>query len=357
MRPRGKSYLRSTRCRGKGAPARHSPALRVGPGAGSVWGVNLSRRISFYEQLATMTSAGIPLRQALERAGQRWADPQIAAVIRTLNQGQGAAEAFLAGKFTSFETKLVAAGERSGRLDDSFKQLATYWKTENELVGAMWKHLAYPILLLHLVAIIGPLPRLATCSVPFYVFSVVTQLAFLYGVAFVIYWGARESWRSEAGQAFWLRVPLVGRFLRATYAYRWVVALRMELNSGISFAQAAADAWEATGYSSREKRAAEAREGLLSGEPLSTLVAGWRELPVDWVDYFTTAEVSGKIYETLGHVEANALTEWKRAQERLADWLPKLLYLVLILYAAFQIFSMALGVFGKVNEVLDSVGQ
>lgn len=322
-----------------------------------MWAVNLSRRIAFYEQLATMTKAGIPLRQALDRTGKRWRDPQIALVLATLNLGLGAADAFLAAKFTSFETKLVAAGERSGRLDESFQQLALYWKTENELVGAMCKHLAYPILLLHLVAILGPLPKLATCSLPIYLFSVIMQLGFLYGVAIVVYLVARESWRSEAGQAVWLRVPLVGRFLRATYAYRWVVALRMELNSGISFAQAAADAWEATGYSSREKRADEAREGLLRGEPLSTLVAGWRELPPDWTDYFSTAEVSGKIYETLGHVEANALTEWKRAQERLADWLPKLLYLVLILYAAFQIFGMALGVFGQVNDVLDSVGK
>lgn len=324
-------------------------------GASTVGSVNLSRRIAFYEQLATMSNAGIPLRQSLERAGARRKSPQVAALLESLGEGSGAAEAFTAAGFSSFETKLVAAGERSGHLDESFKQLATYWKTEHELVGAMWKQMAYPILLLHLLAVLGPLPKLVTCGVPMFLFSVVMQLGLLYGIAFFIYWVARETWRSESGQSLWLRVPLVGRFLRATYAYRWIVALRMELQAGISFAQAAADAWEATGYGSREARAEEAREGLLHGQPLSVLAAGWHELPVDWVDYFSTAEVSGKINDTLTNLEAHALSEWKRSQERLADWMPKLLYLVLILYAAFQVFSMAMGVFGKLDDALKAI--
>lgn len=317
--------------------------------------VTLSRRIAFYEQLATMTGAGIPLRQALDRAGQRWHDPQIATLLHTLSTGAGAADAFDAAQFSSFETKLVAAGERSGRLDDSFKQLAAYWRTENELAAAMWKHMAYPILLLHLVAVIGPLPKIATSGLYTYLFTAAAQLVGLYVAAFFFYWLAKEIWRSESGQAFCTALPLLGRFLRATYAYRWIVALRMELNSGISFAQAAADAWEATGYQSRQRRAAEARDGLLRGEPLSVLAAGWKELPADWVDYFSTAEVSGKINETFSHLETHALTEWKRAQDRLADWLPKLLYVALILFAAFQILSMAMGIFGKVTEVLDGI--
>lgn len=319
--------------------------------------VNLSRRIAFYEQLGTLTNAGIPLRQSLERAGQRWRDPEIPALRQTLEAGQGAADAFAAAGFTSFEVKLVAAGERSGHLDESFKQLALYWKTEQELVGAMWKHLAYPILLLNLVAVLGPLPKLVTCGLAMYLASVVMQLVLLYGMAFALYWLARTSWQSEAGQAVWQNVPLVGRFLRTTYAYRWIVALRMELQSGVSFAQSAADAWEATGYAFRARRAEEAREGLLSGQPLSILVGGWKELPVEWVDYFATAEFSGKINDTLANVEANALQSWKRAQERLADWLPKLLYVALILYAGFQIVNMILGIFGQVNSVLDSINS
>lgn len=319
--------------------------------------MRLTRRIAFYEQLATLINAGVPLRTGLDRSGKRWNDPEIVQLIASLDEGSDAATAFQRAGFSSFEVKLVGAGERSGKLDSSLKQLATYWKTENDLVGAMWKNMAYPIILLHLTALLGPIPKIISCGLMGYLFSALGQLVILYAIAFAGYLIVRETWRSEGGQYFWLRAPLVGRFWRATYAYRWIIVLRMELDAGYTFSRAVPDAWEATNFTAREVRAAEAQEGLLNGMSLSALVAGWRELPESWNDYFATAEISGKIHDTLTQVEAHALAEWRTAQERLADWLPKLLYLVLILVAAAQVLNMALGVFGKIDDALGTIPQ
>lgn len=316
--------------------------------------MNLSTRISFYDQLATMTQGGIPLRQILDRSWARWHDPEIDILKKSLDQQSGAADGFAAAGFSSFEVKLVAAGERSGRLDESFRQLRTYWKTESDLVGAMWKDMAYPIILLHVLAVLGPIPKLVTSGVAAFAMQALTQLVMLYVVAFAVFWVVRVTWRSEDGQSFWLKVPLAGRFLRSTYAYRWIVALRMELNAGIPFSQAIPDAWEATGFSARARRAEEARQGILNGESLSILAARWRELPEDWITYFSTAEVSGKINETMTNVEDLALTEWKRSQERLADWMPKLVYVAILFYAAFQTFNTIADVYGNINHAFDA---
>ncbi len=297
----------------------------------------------------------MPLRQALDRTSARQSSPEIESLKVSLAQQSEVTVAFTRAGFSAFEIKLVSAGERSGRLDESFRQLGDYWKTEQALASEMWKQMAYPIILLHLLPVLAPIQKLVTSSVTEYLITVAGQLLFLYAFAFALFWTVRTLWYSAVGQVVLLRLPLVGRFWRATFAYRWIVALRMEVGAGITFSSALADAWEATGFLSRMTRAEEAREGIIGGQSLAELVGRWRELPEDWVDYFDTAEVSGKIVETLELVEKHALDEWRKAQERLADWMPKLLYVAVILYAAFQVLDMAMSTYGAVGKALDSI--
>jgi type II secretory pathway component PulF len=139
---------------------------------------------------------------------------------------------------------------------------------------------------------------------------------------------------------FWLRVPIVGRALRAAFAYRWITSLRLEFGAGISLYRAVGDAWRASGFVNCEQLGKEGEEAVRSGSSLSTLVTNWRQLPRDWADFIETGEVSGGFDEAFKNLEAEAGRNWTLAQQRMSNWLPKIIYFVALLVIAAQVVQL-----------------
>lgn len=314
--------------------------------------MNRALRIKVFDQLSTMLGAGLPLSKALTKIKQRHPLMELDVMANALVQGERASEAFERAGFEPFEQNLIAAGERAGRLPEVFRALSLFYQRELAVSRAIKIAIAYPVVLLNLVAVIGPLPQLVLVGTFSYLTSVVGYLILIWIFLLGTYLFVRLTWGSEAMQFFWMRLPLAGGFLRASYQYRWILALRMELHAGVSFQAAAADAWRATGWANRETRAQQVQERLLAGERLSSAMIEWPELPPDWAEYLATAEDSGKIDETLGQLEEMALEEWKHAQQKLSSWMPYILYLVLLLCAAGFVFSF---VYERFRPVLDAL--
>ena len=155
--------------------------------------------------------------------------------------------------------------------------------------------------------------------------TLVIGLATLYVIGFALVVIARASWNSEAARALWLRTPLIGAALKTAHAYRWITALKMEFSAGVSLPDAVADAWRASGYLGAEIRAEEGERGMRSGEELSALVNRWRQLPRDWVDFVETGELSGEYESMFTNMETEAAHNWTVAQERMSEWVPKIL--------------------------------
>lgn len=316
--------------------------------------MNLKQKIRFYEQLSTLTRAGVPLRQGLQGLTNRLPGTAIKKLAREIDQGAGIAQAFKDAGFSLFEINLIEAGEKSGRLDHIFPQLVQFWKSDLQLVRSIRRQSAYPLLLVHVAAVLGPITLILESPIT-YVLAVASQLGTLYlGVA-VAYCLIRASWRTGIGQAIWLRIPLIGSFWKATYAYRWTIALQMEFGSGIPLPQAVRDAWRATGYISREQFAQEAESQLNAGEPLSHLMREWPHLPSDWAGYVETGEQAGKLEETFDLLRGEAELNWNARQATLSEWLPRLGYFVIIIIVACQILSAYLKYFGQINDLINSV--
>lgn len=316
--------------------------------------MNRAQRIKIFDQLGTMLGAGISLPQALLKAKQRHPLMELDVMVNALQQGERVADAFERAGFEPFEQHLVAAGERGGRLNEVFRALSLYYQRELAVTRAISTSLMYPVVVLNLIALVGPLPQLILDGFWSYLASTVSSLVLIWLLLIGIYVFIRTTWNLESMQGFWLRVPLAGGFIRASYQYRWILALRMELQAGISYHAASADAWRATGFAQREARAQEVQQRLLDGERLSSALLDWPELPGDWAEYLATGEDTGKLDETLGQIEALALEEWKLKQQRLASWMPYLLYLILIFAAGAFLFSF---VYERFRPVIDAMEQ
>ncbi len=323
--------------------------------------MTLRHRIRFYQQLAVLARAGIPLRTSLERLQGRLSGREIGILRQKIDAGEPVGDAFTAAGFTPFECHLVAAGERSAQLESVYQHIADFWSRQLDMAEALTGQLYYPFVVLNLSVLVGGLVKFASDPMPILVIQILTDFCLLYAFLFVLYTVLRVSWNSDSAQVFWLAVPIVGHTLAAAYAYRWITALRLEYGAGVPLPDAAADAWRASGYAGREQLAREARHALSEGTELSILVQTWRRLPRDWVDFIETGEVSGSLDRAFENLEAEAARNWKTAQERMTQWVPKILYFIIIVIVGLQVLFLALDamqkyITGPINDAL-KMGQ
>jgi len=320
--------------------------------------VTLRQRIRFYQQLAVLARAGVPLRTSLHRLQERISGPEMKILIQQIDDGGQIGEAFAKARFSPFEYHLVTAGERSGRIEDAFQHLSEFWARQLEMIQALTNQLYYPLAVMHLAIIVGALIEAVMTSWPIALIHLIESFVWLYAIGFALYMLVRASWQNDAAQRFWLSLPIIGRMLSTAYAYRWITALKLEYSAGIPMPNAVADAWRASGYAGRDQLAEEGQAALLEGAELSTLVQKWKQLPRDWVDFMETGEISGALEAALENLEAEAARAWKIAQQRMTDWMPKIIYFLILLVVAVQVgFMLYHLIIAPVSDITNEIDK
>ena len=317
--------------------------------------MTLPQRIRFYQQLAVLVRAGVPIRASLVRLKEKVRSTELALLSDKLNAGERIGDAFAAAGFSPFECHLVTAGEHSAHLDTIFEHLADFWSRELQMRQAMVRPLYYPIVVMHLAVLLGAGIQLLTLPATVVAVHLILTLAFLYTAAFVIYTLVTVSWSSPIMRRFWLFVPFVGKSLKTAYAYRWITALRLEFGAGVSLSRAVGDAWRASGYLDCQRLAQQGEEAMRAGTNLSTLVTQWKQLPRDWIDFIETGEISGGFEAAFKNLQEESSRAWTAAQARMNEWVPKIIYFVVLLIVAAQVASVMYKV--EVQPLVDAEKQ
>jgi general secretion pathway protein F len=318
--------------------------------------VTLRQRIRFYQQLAVLTRAGVPVRTALQRLRERISGHEMTVLSEKISLGQPLGDALAAAGFSPFESNLVTAGERSAQLDVVLQHLSEFWARQRQMYQALTSQLYYPLIILLLSIGVGALIEFVVSSWYAALIHFIESVA-IYGVlGFALYTLVRVSWRSDAAQRFWLGVPIIGKTLSTSYAYRWITALKLEHSAGIPMPDAVADAWRASGFAGRDQLARQGHDALREGRELSSLVQQWKSLPRDWVDFIETGEISGALETAFASLEKEAALAWDSAQKQMTQWVPKIIYFFALLVVAVQVYFLASGVYqsefaGPMNEI------
>src|SRR6266704_673631 len=110
----------------------------------------LATRSEFYHQLSQLTSAGLGILPALEQLkrnppARSYREP-IQRLLAELAQGRTLTGSLqqLDAWLPEFDIALIAAGERSGRLDACFRLLADYYNDQARITKQMIGQLIYP---------------------------------------------------------------------------------------------------------------------------------------------------------------------------------------------------------------------
>jgi type II secretory pathway component PulF len=307
------------------------------------------QRAQFYVQLSQLTEAGLTMIRSLETIALKppsdfFREPVLRALAE-LKQGATVADAWrkLGNWVPAFDIDLVQAAEHSGRLDHVFKMLSQHYQDEAALLSRIISGLMYPALLFHVAVVLFPFVEWfkGGMSVTGFFMSFLEILLPLYAlIAFVLY--AMQSTRTEKWRAFMERllrpVPVLGTAMHCLALARLSASLEALINAGVGIIEA----WEmaaATSGSPAMTRAVrkwkpQILEGLMPSEAVN---ANPGQFPEVFANLYQTGEVSGQLDDSLVRLRDYYREEATRRLELLAEWIPRIVYLLVALMVAVKI--------------------
>lgn len=293
---------------------------------GKVTGQDL---VFFGEQLSTLLGGGVPLVRAVSLLGEN-ADSAglsacLAQVARDLSTGVSLSKAMEKHPkvFDTLWVQLVAAGEASGQLPKTLKQVTAYTQAAEAATGKIVTALMYPaVLMLMSCAVLGffivwvvpmfaevfksfklDLPPLTKFIIWFSL--LVSKNILLIGIGTgAAFYGARTFLRTEAGLMLWsqfvLSVPLFGNIMYGMLLERMLSTLCTLLRSGVSVINALSILENIFATNLIFQRAlTEVRQEVTSGKPLSACFRKTGVFPSLVTEMMAMGEESGKLPEML----------------------------------------------------------
>lgn len=318
------------------------------------------QRAEFYHQLAQLTAAGVPLLKALDQLhrhppARKWRAP-LERLLERLNAGSSVAEALQAEPnwWPAFDHALLDAGERSGRLDGTFKLLADYYAGRAAMLRQFLSHLAYPAVLLHLAVFILPFAQFfLSGDLVAYLRQTLGVLLPVYLLAALIVYTNQsrhgETWRGAVEAALrW--VPVLGVARRDLALSRLAAALEALLTAGVNVHEAWAFAAHASASPALDRLVRGWKPYLLSGATPGELVRQSALFPETFANLYQTGEISGKLDESLRQLQMIYQQQSARRYEELARWVPRGIYLLLVFWIATRIVKFWTGYFQQVQD-------
>ncbi len=325
-----------------------------------------TQRAEFYHQLAQLTSAGIGVVQALDQIrrnppSQSFREP-IQHFLDSLNAGQTIATSLQYNNWLPvFDTALIEAGERSGRLDASFRVLADYYNERARITKQVISNLIYPFFLIHFAALVFlvVLPYAHSqfnASLTLLCLKAALYLAPLYAfVALLIYTTQSkhgENWRSLI-EMYSRPVPLLGKARHYLALARLAGALEALISAGVNIVEAWNMAAIASGSPAFRRVIATWKPQLATGRTPAELVRECRLFPETFANLYASGEVSGKLDETLRRLNVFYQEEGSHKLQMFAQWTPRLIYFIVALLIAWQIVAFWLNYFGQINNAMN----
>lgn len=331
-------------------------ALIVTPGS-------LARQSEFYHQLSAMIAAGTTLVQALEQLQRTPPSPSFRSPIRCILDGLAQGLSFtesllpLDRWLPSFDHALLAAGEKGGRLDVTFRILAEYYRERAQLARRVLSDLAYPVFLIHFAIVFAAIPGFFVGGdLRGFLKQILFPLAPLYLAGFAFLYaiqGRRGSLWRACFELLLHRVPVLGTARRSLAIARLTTALDALLNAGVAVAEAWTLAAQASGSPALGRAVRPWPNRMLAGDPPGDLLQSTPEFPEMFRNLYRTGELSGTLDDTLKRLRTYYQDDALRKMRALAEWIPRLIYIAILLIIAHSILSFWLGYYGGILDTPD----
>ncbi len=308
----------------------------------------------FTRQLAGLVSAGLPLERALTVLADEAEDKRQQGVIATLraevNAGSTLAKALAQAprEFGDTYRAVIAAGEQGGQLDRVLDSLATDLEDSLALRAKLIGAALYPAIVsavalaivIFLLAYVvpqvaevfaGTRRALPVLTVMMLTLSDAVRQGGLWALLAILAAALllRQALKHEATRiafdAFWLRLPLVGRLSRGYNAARFAAALALLAQAGVPILRALQAAADTLHNRAMRRDAQEALVLVREGAPLGSALAAHPRFPTLLPMFARLGEQTGTLPAMLERAARQLGQEVQRRAMQVATVLEPLL--------------------------------
>jgi type II secretory pathway component PulF len=335
--------------------------------------------ISFNQQLAHLTKAGMPVEQGLRLIAQDMRRGRLAATIKDLaaelEKGTPLEQAFEKhqGRFPPLYSRLIGAGVISGNLPGLLMNLGRHMELVQRLRAALWRAIAYPLMVLVGLVFVTLFVSLAVIPQFESIFNdfgtrVPALTHFMLQLPKIVPWvfGIAAAFvvlillllpilrRTDAGRALIERIvlvtPLVGSIVGYNLLARWCDAAAIGVDAGLDLPKAIDLADDAVASPMLRHDGDELRAAILAGKSLDT-VQHTRLLPATVVAAMALASQNHDL-----PVSLKGLSEMYQQQSQLRlSLLPGVLTPLLVLLLALVIGLIVLGLFMPIISLIQAI--
>ncbi len=332
--------------------------------------------------LQQLEAAGVPLITALEdlrdATDHRRLRDILADVYNSVSEGRALSEAFAEHPrvFGHVFSSLVAAGEESGRLGDSFDQLIKHLRWVEEVTTRVKKAARYPLFML--VVMVGLFFFMMAFVVPQVVgfllsmgqeLPIQTQLLVATSDFVIAWWwallglpavaaglvvAARKASADVARiiDGWMLRLPLVGQLIRKISLSRFAHFFAVMFQSGVPILASLETAQKVVHNRALAAGLAQVRQSVQEGNSLSDGLRMSGEFPSLVVRMVQIGEESGNLGGTL----ENVTTFYDRDVADTVDALVAAIEPALTVMAGFLMLWIVAAVMGPIYDSLEMIG-
>ncbi|MGM0481843.1 MAG: type II secretion system inner membrane protein GspF [Pseudomonadota bacterium] len=350
-------------------------------GWGSVRAVKAQDLALITRQLSTLVSSALPIEQCLLAVAEQTEKPRLKKLLMSVRskvvEGYGLAEAMadFPGVFDHLYTAMVAAGEKSGHLDQVLNELADYTEQRQHMKSQLTQALIYP-LMLTLVAI-GIVVFLLVSIVPQIVENfasmgqtlppttrfMITLSEFLQnwglavlGIIVIALLGFKHWLRKENHRLSYhrqlLKLPLLGKVIRGVNTARFARTLSILTSSSVPLLDGLQITSTVIGNLAMREAIDEAATRVREGSSLRAALQQTRLFPPMMLHMIAAGEKSGELEQMLRRTADNQDREF----EALVQVSLKVFEPVLIVTMAGIVFFIVLAIIQPILQLNQSVG-
>lgn len=338
--------------------------------------VKIKDMIVFCLHMEQLDRAGVPIHDSLADARDAADSPKLKDVLTSVSEavktGTILSEAMAQHPrvFNDVFVGLVAAGEKTGNLNESFHNLANHLKWNNDLRRKVRKAMSYPIILL--VVLTAVITLMMLYVVPKMVDFIVaqgfeiplhTELLIAFSDFFAEYWFVfiltpptfiitlLVLYRSSEGFAylmdkFVLKIPVIGTTTRKIALARFTGFFGIMFRSGIDILDALHAGANVAGNRVIKESIEMARRSVTEGNKLTDSLRLSSQFPNLVIRMFKVGEDSGNLNEALENINFF----YDREVNDAVDAIVALIQPVLMIVMGSMIFWIIAAVFGPLYD-------
>ncbi len=335
--------------------------------------------IAFFMHLGSYVEAGVPLLAALEdyRVPEHPAvDAAIQDIRRRIEGGSTLSDALgtYPSLFKPLQVSMIRAGESSGRLDESIREVIHLVEWEEDFSGQVKQAATYPMIVLGVVGLVVLvvstfalpviLKMLQELNVPM---PLPTRIFILLGQGIATwgwlvaalgvggFFGMKVALRKPDFRLWWdtrlLHMPLLGALITRMGLSRFATFFAGQYRAGIPIVQVLRECQEITGNARLGLCVRRIREGVEAGERLAVMAASVGYFPALVVRMLAIGEEAGNLEATLGKVSTYFDAEVRSGIKRFFQLLEPLILVVLAGVLVFVAMSILLPIYTLIGSV------